>query len=192
MLTLLSDSQNDCGDASDERNCTVGQCNPLTQFECHGQLGKCIDKAYVCDGDNDCGNNYDEENCPEFACPTGKFKCALDRICLNQTRVCDGVYDCPSFSDEANCRFAPTQQTCRENQFQCTGTTSASSFLRQPVSCLPRSWYCDGHVDCQNGSDEPVTCRPQTCNVGYFKCGNNKCIPNIWKCDGDVINIFCN
>ena len=75
-LSWRCDTENDCGDASDETsNCTVGQCDTLTQFECHGQQGRCIDKAFVCDGANDCLNNFDEENCPEFRCDTpGLFK----------------------------------------------------------------------------------------------------------------------
>lgn len=83
----------------------------MTQFECHGQDGRCIgnilfkadvvnydkvnfynkDKSLVCDGNNDCLNNHDEENCPELVCPSGLFKCILDNICINQTKRCDGI-----------------------------------------------------------------------------------------------------
>jgi len=148
----------------------------LTQFECHGQIGRCISKSYVCDGENDCQNNYDEENCPAFTCPTNQFIYALDQLCLNQSRVCDGTYDCPSFTDEQNCRFSPSARTCRPTEFQCTSS---------PLNCIPRTWLCDGHADCPNGLD-PTSCpASQNCPIGSFKCNNTRCIPEAWRCDGD-------
>ena len=187
----------------------AGRCDPLTQFECIGQEGKCIgtnyfflckkllliffsnfeDKSFVCDGDNDCGNNYDEESCPPLVCPTGQFKCNLDNICINQTKRCDGVYDCPSFTDEQNCRFQPAVRSCRSNEFQCS--SSGSSGYSNRVVCIPLSWKCDGHVDCQNGSDEPSTCPQTTCNSGYFRCNNTRCVPQSWVCGKLAFFSFC-
>lgn len=176
------DSDNDCGDASDEANCTVGRCDPLTQFECLGQDGRCIDKAFVCDGDNDCSNNHDEENCPSVVCATGQYKCALDNMCINQTKRCDGNYDCPSFEDESNCRFTPIQRSCRDNEFQCTASRPGGVLIGGRTTCIPNSWKCDGHIDCENGSDEPDTCSRPTCPAGYFRCNNTRCIPQQWVC----------
>lgn len=106
-----------------------------------------LDKALVCNGNNDCLNNLDEENCPEFTCPTGFFKCAIDRLCINATKRCDGTYDCPSYTDEQNCRSTPTRRYCRENEFECSpaSQSSGSSASRSP-SCIPRSWGTIIHI----------------------------------------------
>ena len=51
------DSQDDCGDNSDERNC------PCRSYQLTCNNGVCVDKVWRCDGSDDCGDGTDELNC---------------------------------------------------------------------------------------------------------------------------------
>lgn len=88
------DSDNDCGDMSDEQECRESQeqlslkinqpssqdiivclcpslssatttCDPSNQFRCVAS-GSCIPLAFKCDQEDDCGDNSDEELCGEM------------------------------------------------------------------------------------------------------------------------------
>ena len=51
------DGVDDCGDGSDELNCTQAVCGPK-MFRCND--GKCISPMWRCDMDKDCDDGSDE------------------------------------------------------------------------------------------------------------------------------------
>uniref|UniRef100_A0A3Q3C994 ST14 transmembrane serine protease matriptase b n=1 Tax=Haplochromis burtoni TaxID=8153 RepID=A0A3Q3C994_HAPBU len=122
------DGWNDCGDNSDEINCT---CD-ASQIQCKN--GHCKPKSWLCDGIDDCGDNTDEQNC---TCP-GKFKCSNNR-CIKKTLQCNGRDDCGDNSDELNCT-----SVCSAFTFHCSNGLCISKLNPE----------CDGVQDCEDGSDE--------------------------------------
>ncbi|XDV32386.1 hypothetical protein PO909_003231 [Leuciscus waleckii] len=162
------DSDNDCGDMSDEQGCPSTSCDPAVQFRCVAS-GSCIPLAFKCDHEDDCGDNSDEEHCESHQCGPGEFTCARG-VCIRDAWRCDGDNDCRDWSDEANCTVG--HHTCESSSFQChTG------------HCIPQRWVCDGDDDCQDGSDEdPTQCGLEKCSG--FLCANGTCLPASAHCNG--------
>ncbi|XP_061538012.1 sortilin-related receptor isoform X2 [Phycodurus eques] len=162
------DSDNDCGDMSDEQECPTTTCDPTNQFRCVFS-GSCIPLAFQCDHEDDCGNNSDEEHCESHKCGDGEFTCARG-VCIREAWHCDGDNDCRDWSDETNCTAG--QHTCESSSFQChTG------------HCIPQRWTCDGDNDCQDSSDEdPHYCAGTQCKG--FLCSNDTCLPVTSHCNG--------
>ncbi|XP_028967382.1 low-density lipoprotein receptor-related protein 2 [Galendromus occidentalis] len=169
------DSDDDCGDQSDEdpAYCTVHTCSP-SEFRCGN--GKCLQLKWKCDHENDCGDNSDEIDCKYPPCADGEFTCANFK-CIPKNQMCDGRDDCKDgkATDESH-DHCPKNRTCPGQQVKCATTNI----------CAEPFWLCDGDNDCGDNSDEVSTlCSQRTCPPNSFRCPNHRCIPANWHCDGD-------
>lgn len=171
-MTFHCDSENDCGDYSDEVGCPNVTCN-ANQFACANN--RCIPATWKCDSENDCGDSSDEgEFCAAKTCSYFQFTCPRSGHCIPQSWVCDGDSDCFDQQDEMDC----PPVTCLSTQFTCA----------DKKMCVLSTYKCDGISDCNDGSDE-VGCpslAPNQCNTEkQFQCINSSiCIPRSWYCDG--------
>ncbi|NXR06683.1 LRP3 protein, partial [Semnornis frantzii] len=73
--TWKCNSMDECGDNSDERNCTVPPTEPLSSicpsgmFQCSAAHStKCLVNELRCNSVKDCSDGSDEDNCPDLSC----------------------------------------------------------------------------------------------------------------------------
>uniref|UniRef100_A0A8K9XSB1 EGF-like domain-containing protein n=1 Tax=Oncorhynchus mykiss TaxID=8022 RepID=A0A8K9XSB1_ONCMY len=153
------DSQNDCGDNSDEHNCKPVTCNHK-DFACAN--GDCISARFRCDGDYDCPDNSDEKDC-EARCAEDQFQC-LNNLCISLKWLCDGQEDCKTGEDERNCQGTGIF-FCRPDEFICNNTL-----------CKLHAWVCDGKDDCGDNSDEDTEmCAKLSCPpTRPHRCRNDR------------------
>ncbi|XP_039257073.2 low-density lipoprotein receptor-related protein 4-like isoform X1 [Styela clava] len=173
------DSDNDCGDQSDEEGCFSGaeSCGS-DYFRCAN--GLCVSNKWKCDGANDCGDDSDEQSCgdyPEKNCPEGHFLCDNNEKCVVNNWRCDGEQDCSDGSDEHLCDMKNSEViainvTCQHDEFSC----------EQFGECILSSYRCDGDDDCSDSSDE-FSCYDR-CEANEFRCASGQCVPQTNRCDG--------
>uniref|UniRef100_H2ZVH0 EGF-like domain-containing protein n=1 Tax=Latimeria chalumnae TaxID=7897 RepID=H2ZVH0_LATCH len=174
------DSDDDCGDGSDEIGC-INLCSNH-QFRCSS--GRCIPEHWTCDGDNDCQDLSDETNAnctkpvtrPPGRCHSQEFQCYPDGNCIPENWRCDGDKDCEDGSDEKNCNG--TKKQCDpKSKFSCKDTGS----------CISKAWVCDGDSDCEDRSDEE-NCEGYICRPPKYPCANDTsiCLQPEKLCNGKV------
>uniref|UniRef100_A0A3Q2CJ31 Very low density lipoprotein receptor n=1 Tax=Cyprinodon variegatus TaxID=28743 RepID=A0A3Q2CJ31_CYPVA len=100
---FVCNSEDDCGDGSDEVECAPSSCAP-SEFQCGNST--CIPSSWVCDDDVDCQvgtSDEDPTRCgrhptPPAKCSPSEMQCGSGE-CIHKKWRCD---DCADASDEAN------------------------------------------------------------------------------------------
>ncbi|GFO35071.1 low-density lipoprotein receptor-related protein 4 [Plakobranchus ocellatus] len=161
-MSWVCDSDNDCGDMSDEVNCPKRNCS-AGEMSCAN--GHCIPLDWRCDGHDDC-NDGSDERCPIHECRADQLLCP-EGLCFSLDRKCDGVKHCSDGSDEMDCG------KCQKGEFKCNSGI-----------CINIGWHCDGDADCDDRSDE-LNCSLQACGNDEFRCQSGFCISKSLRCNGN-------
>nr|MDT0251152.1 hypothetical protein [Endozoicomonas sp.] len=205
---------NNCGDNSDENNCTQKEYDNNFVFFCEN--GEVIPQNVRCDRKNDCTDKSDEK------CAQGDFLkdnkglwlCIDNQNAINLSMRCDEDQDCQNNSDE-QCGLDEYQDNNRglflcadqsgainrlykcDRDFDCRDGSDerdcidpgaydvVGRFRCDSNTPLPPSLRCNGNNDCRDGTDEDCKSQEDYNSVGKFLCASGTIRPLSWQCDGD-------
>lgn len=167
---------NDCGDFSDEADCSTS-CKPGEHY-CIPR--GCISGEKLCNGIIDCADASDEDGCD---------RATTTRSSIPTTTTAATT---PSKTNTARQNNMNSTRRCSLNEFPCTNWSE----------CVPMSVRCDGYQDCFDRSDE-INCTTikrrgesvfsdMDCTYPDRICKTNgHCVRVDKLCDGAYRRIIC-